>query len=215
MTVRTLTSTFACLCLVVALGACSTSAGSSGEPNDDATTRTEPGSEDDATTTDGGAGGGGAGGDGEDPDTDVYVEALVTGMSAGDPGEDLVLTVEEARCVAPVWIDTLGTDALSGLDPQELADPDDLDLAGIVDIDEDQAGTMIGAYADCDVDISEKFASYLTLDLPADQAACVSEALAEEDLTDLLELALVDEDEAEARFTATLEPVSEACGVEE
>lgn len=203
---RKLLTLLAGLALLTGTAACSTSAGSSGEGKDDATTRTDP-PEADGTTTAPPEGGG-------SPDTGAYVEALVTGMSAGDPGEDLVLTVEEARCVAPVWIDTLGADALAGIDPQELADPDDLDLAGIVDIDEQQAAAMIDAYAGCDVDISEKFASYLALDLPADQAACVSDALAEEDLTGLLELALVDEDEAEAQFTATLQPVSEACGVE-
>lgn len=207
-----------CLFLVAALASCGTSAGSDDEgasgsttaaPGDDEATTTE--ADDDTTTTEGGddtttteAGG--------DADAQPYVDALVTSMSTGDPTENLVITADEAGCVAPVWIDTIGLDALADVDPEDLADPA-LDLEGIVDVDEEQAATMIAAYGDCGVDIEQEFIDYITSDLTEDQQGCVADALADVDLTDLLEGALVDSDAAEAEYRDQLQGPFTTCGV--
>ena len=189
---RKLISGLFAVLLIATLAACSSS-GSDDAADEkdkttttaaDKTTTTESGTEK-STTTEGGS----------TPGDSNYTAALAKGLAGGDEADgDLVLSDDEAACVAESWIGTIGTDRLSGKDitPEDLEDPDftysDLELSA------SEGQEMIDAFGDCDVDIETKLLDSLSQDLDAEQKDCLEGELTPEIQNQLLVEALTQED---------------------
>lgn len=111
----------------------------------------------------------------------AYVDALAAALASGASG-GLPLDAEEARCLAPRWVDTLGEDRLvaGGVTPEELASGYGADTSQALDdiLDEAAAKAMVAAFAACQVDVEKVFIDALTAgrDLTAEQRACLAEA---------------------------------------
>lgn len=189
--------------LVLAVSAC----GASGSDDAASTTVAEETttSADEATTTT-------EGGPSEsDADADAYAEGLAVGLaSADEESGELVLSSDEAECVAPEWVDLIGVDTLTGADvvPEDLEDPDfqftDLGL------DPDTGGDMIDAFGDCDVDIISEFYETLSADLDDEQVDCLVDELGDEQARQFLIEALVQTD-LSAELNDELERIDSVC----
>jgi hypothetical protein len=177
-----LVSVLCAVLLAVAVAGCG-SAGSEGSP----TTTTAKGT----TTTADPAGTGS--GDGE-PSAEVsgitaeeYTAAFVSNLSSGeDDGTDLVVTEEQAECIAPKWVAVITVEKLheSGATVDALSDPgfDRTELQ----LDEDQGAELVAAFDPCGVDLAEKFAAALTQGLTEEQQACAVENIDRDDALDYL-----------------------------
>ncbi|QXC63378.1 hypothetical protein KSP35_11640 [Aquihabitans sp. G128] len=220
---RKLSATVGALLLVASLAACSGSGGSDGAsstttkaPAGEQATTTTAGSDDDGTTTT--ASGDDettttSGGSGESGDAASYAASLAKGLASGDAASDeLQVTDDEAACVAPKWIETIGVDALTsfGASPKDLEDPDfsfpDLKL------DDEQGLAMIDAFVDCDVDIYGQFADVLSEDLDATQQACLEGELDEASTRQYLASALT-KDEMSSDLIAKLQAIDATCNL--
>lgn len=190
--------------LVIALSACGASGG------DDAASTTTTAEEtttsvDEATTTTEDAPSEPAG------DADAYAEGLAVGLaSADEESGELVLTTDEAECVAPEWVDLIGVDTLAGADvaPEDLEDPDFQfsDLA----LDPETGGDMIDAFGDCDVDIISEFYETLSADLDDEQIDCLVDELGDDQARQFLIEALVQTD-LSAELNDELERIDSVC----
>lgn len=146
----------------------------------------------------------GACGDDDDGGVDVseeerpYVDALVASMRSGDEG-DMVLTQEQAECVAPQWIDTIGVDALqdAGIEPEDIGDDSGTDLDEL-GLSEDQANALFDAFDDCDVDIAGEIIESLGGDegLSDEDRECLTEAFDEELLRTIVVAGMVGGEDA-------------------
>jgi hypothetical protein len=155
------------LVLLVVLGLSVAACGSSGSDDaSDETTTTAAADDagddaaDETTTTQGGE----PGEDGEPGDDEVpepvdvseeeYVDALTTNLSSGSEDDgDLVLSDEEAACLAPQWVDAITVDLLQqqGVTVEDLSDPgfDGADLG----MELAQGEAMVAAFGACDIDV--------------------------------------------------------------
>lgn len=137
--------------------------------------------------------------DGSEPspagDEGDYADALVTGLASGelDAGQ-LVVTDDEARCIAPKWISIIGVDALvdAGVAPEDLED-NSFDFPAL-GLDTDQGGEMVDVFADCDVEVYDKLYQALSVDLDETQAKCLRKELDDDLARDFLVEALVNTD---------------------
>lgn len=146
-----------------------------------------------------------------DGDAAAYAEALATGLSSGDAEDgDLILSSDEAECVAPDWIDIIGVETLTDADvtPGDLEDPDyqfaDLGL------DTDTGGEMIDAFGTCDVDIIDEFYETLSAGLDDEQVACLTEELGDDQAREFLIEALVQID-LSVELSDELERIDSVC----
>lgn len=163
--------------LVFAASSCGTSDSSDGATSTTAagspSSSTAPSSTtsaDETTTAEGGSAPSG--------DADAYATSLAIGLENAEGAEgDLKLSADEAECVAPTWVDTIGADTLSGQDvtPTDLEDPNfSFDELGL---DLDQGYEMIDAFDGCDIDIYGEFLASIGSGLTPDQQSCLSEQL--------------------------------------
>jgi hypothetical protein len=111
-----------------------------------------------------------------------YVAAVTRTMTNNDPDE-LQLTTEQADCLAPKWIDTIGVDRLKeqGVAPDDIGDdPGDSDLSDLGLTDE-EGGELYDAFAACDVDIREEFIATLSAEseMSEEAASCIGDAFDE------------------------------------
>lgn len=219
------TRTLAVLLLVVSLGACSSNGSDEAasttttEAGSASSTTTEPDAEtttttDDTTTTTGSAETtttqGGAGGGSEDD----YNDALATGLSAEADDSELVVTPDQAECVAPLWVDIVTVDTLraENVAPADLEDPD-FSYTGL-GLSVDQGTEMIDGAVACDVDLYGQFRAFLAEDLDAAQAACLDDGLSDELLRSFLAESITVE-ELPADLEAELDGITAGCGIEE
>lgn len=213
---QSITRALAALLLALALGACSSNGGDDAAPTteaadptnttttdpDEVTTTTDP---DDGTTTEGGSGGASEAG---------YVEALAVGLAAPGDESEVVVTRDEADCIAPAWIDIVTVDVLVDAEvaPVDLEDPDfdytELGLSG------DQGTAMIDATKQCDVDLAGQFSDFLAQDLDDTQAACLEGELNTDLVDRFLAQSLVVED-LPADLRAEFDAIALECGIEQ
>jgi hypothetical protein len=177
-----LVSVLCAVLLAVTIAGC----GSSGSEGSSTTTKAE------GTTTTADPNGSGSG-EGE-PSAEVsgitaeeYTEAFVTNLSSGDDdGTDLVVTEEQAECVAPKWVAAITVEKLheAGATVEALSDPgfNRVELA----LDEDQGAELVAAFDPCGVDLAELFAAALTQGLTEEQQSCAVENIDREDALDYL-----------------------------
>jgi hypothetical protein len=212
------------LVLLVVLGLSVAACGSSGSDDaSDETTTTAAADDagddaaDETTTTQGGE----PGEDGEPGDDEVpepvdvseeeYVDALTTNLSSGSEDDgDLVLSDEEAACLAPQWVDAITVDLLQqqGVTVEDLSDPgfDGADLG----MELAQGEAMVAAFGACDIDVVALFTSALSMGLEPDQQACIGDNVDPALVEDLLAASFSTGD-SDAEFSAITDQLSTAC----
>ncbi|MCU1497536.1 MAG: hypothetical protein JWM47_1489 [Acidimicrobiales bacterium] len=199
---RKLTAALCVVLLIAGLAACSSNGAS------DSSTSTSDGPAEGTTATT-------EGGSGVDGEAAAFTTALSEGLAAGDPDDgDLEVSEDEAACIAPQWIGTIGVDALveGDVSPSDLEDPD-FSFPGL-GLGEDQGFDMIDAFVDCDVDIYEQFDDVVTEDLTDTQAACLRGEMDEDLARRFLAEAAID-DELSSGLEATLDAIDEKCKLSE
>lgn len=139
---------------------------------------------------------GGGGGD-VSAEARPYVDALVASMQSGGEGE-WSLTDEQAKCVAPRWINTIGVDTLkdAGVEPEDIGDDAGSDLDDL-NLTEDQGNRLYDAFGECDVDIAAAFTASLGDDdsLSEEDRECVAEAFDDDVLRRIMVTAITKGDE--------------------
>lgn len=184
---------------LVAVG-CGSSGGSDGG---DDTTTTEAA----RTTTTAGS----DGPSGTAPTAEEYTAAFVENLSNGTKEDgDLVLTEEQATCVAPRFVDAITVEVLQ---EQEVT-VDDVAKPGFdgsgLGLSEEQGEQLVDAFEPCDVDIVALFAESLTMGLTAEQQDCAKENV-DPDLTRALLVKTFSSGQSDQEFEAVLSALDEAC----
>lgn len=135
-----------------------------------------------------GCGGDDGGGSDVSDKAQPYVDALTTNLQSNEPDE-LALDSDQADCVAPQWVDIAGVERLEEADiaPADLESDADTELAAL-SLDEDEAGQMVDALGDCDIDLRQEILSTLDEDasLTEPQRDCLRDALDDQLLRDIL-----------------------------
>jgi hypothetical protein len=128
-----------------------------------------------------------------------YVDAMVEGMVSSDDDEDLQLDQEQADCLAPRWVETIGVERLqdAGLEPDDFADDGDPDLSSL-GLSEDEGGELYDAFGACDIDLKAEFIRSFTADqdLSEEDAECLGDAFSDDFLRRIMITTLVEGDEA-------------------
>ncbi|WP_421121121.1 hypothetical protein ACE2AJ_07585 [Aquihabitans daechungensis] len=190
------------LTLAVVGAGCGSSGGS--DPGGDATTTT---AEVGTTTTE--ASGEDAGG----ATAEEYTAAYVVNLSSGKKDEgNLVLTEEEAACVAPRFVDVITAEALreGEVTPADVEDPSF--EPSDVGLSVDQGTQLVDAFGACDVDIIALFVESFTLGMTPEQQACAAENV-DPDLTKALLVKSLSTEEADAEFEAVLDDLDADCNL--
>ena len=142
-----------------------------------------------------------------------YTSNLAAGFTNGKNADgDLVLTKDEATCVAPKWIDaiTVATLKAKKVDPQALKDNSysyaDLGLA------QSQGTKMIAAFDTCGADIYSLFLTAISVGLTPDKAACVKANIDQATARSLLVASLIGADSGGTNpLQAKLQAVDTTC----
>lgn len=209
---RTLTRSAVALLLIAGLGACS-SGGSDDDADRTTTTAEAEGATSDpveeTTTTEADEGTTTTSDDEAEGSEADYVEAIATSLGTSDES-GLVVTPEEADCVAPEWVDVIGVDTFvdAGVAPADVAEdtftPDELGL------DVDQGLELIDAFEGCDVDVYAQYFDVLSEGLDDTQKACLEGEFDQELSRQFLAEALT-QPEPSAELEATLDDIDQTC----
>ena len=192
--------------------------------DDDDTTATTTEATTPATTADSTAGtatsGSTAGGvSAADATEEDYLAALQRSLTTG-AATQLSITPDEADCVAPKWLDTIGVDRIkeNDISPDMIGDDIDDDGSALSDLglSTDEGEALYDSFGDCDVDVREQFLTLMTTSLNEEATACVEDAIDEDLLKELMVTSLTQGDEAlnantelEEKFTSALAPCEE------
>jgi len=183
------------------VGAGCGSSGGSDSAGDDATTTTGA----KTTTTEGTT---------EDPGdvtADGYTSAFIINLSGGSKEDgNLVISEEEATCVAPRFVDAITVKTLQDNDVTT-ADIEDPGFDGsALGLSEEQGEQLVDAFGACDVDITALFAESFTAGMTAEQQSCVAENV-DADLTKALLVKTFSTGESDAEFEAVIADLTEKC----
>jgi hypothetical protein len=130
-----------------------------------------------------------------------YVDAMIAGMVSSDDDEDddLQLEQDQAECLAPRWVETIGVDRLqdAGLEPDDFATDSDPDLSAL-DLSDEEGGELYDAFGTCDIDLKAEFIRSLTTEqnLSEEDADCLSDAFSDDFLRRIMVISLVEGDDA-------------------
>lgn len=151
---------------------------------------------------------------GEGGDEQAYVDALAANLSGGEDDGQLVVSEQDAPCVAQGWVDIVGVDTLAGagVDPDELADPDSNFNTTDLELDVEQGRDMVEAAEDCGVDLLGQFRGFLTQGLAPDQVDCLNDELDDDFLGEVIAQALVN-DEPSADLEDEFERLDSVCSL--
>lgn len=134
-----------------------------------------------------------------------YVEALSTSLTEDD-GSDLILSQDQADCVAAKWVNVMTPERLeeNGFDPEKLADPDSASEFNTIGLSKDEAGTMVDGFGECDVDLRELILDGLTQDddLTEERQACFEDAVTDDAVKQFVVTSLTATDESDAADAA-------------
>jgi hypothetical protein len=139
-----------------------------------------------------------SGGTAGSADAQAYVDAMVESFDNADPDE-LQIDRDQAQCLAPKWVDTMGPDRLAaaGIQPEDFAAEGDVDLT-TVGMTEDDGNELYDAMGECDIDVKELFVDGFASDrdLSAEDRECFSNALDDDLLRRIMVTTLVKGEEA-------------------
>ena len=180
------------LALLIAGAALAFAAGC-GDDDDDGASNTE-GSSAGSPTTAGSASSGTAG----SADAQAYVDAMIESFDNADPDE-LQIDREQAQCLAPKWVDAIGTDRLAaaGVEPRDFAAEGDVDLSE-VGLSEDDGGAMYDAFGECDIDVKTIFVESFSAgrDVSEEDKNCLTDAMSDDLLRRIMVTTFVEGEEA-------------------
>jgi hypothetical protein len=151
-----------------------------------------------------------------DATEDDYLAAIERSLSAGPPGE-VRTTPEQAECMAPKWLGTVGVERLKEHDiaPSMIGDDNSDDGSALADLGltEAEGNALYDAFGDCGVDLRDEFVTSMTAELSAPAAACVGDAMTDDLLRRLMVASIVEGDgaldtneELAADFSSALAP---------
>lgn len=189
--------------LMGAVASCGASGGSDASEKTTTTDgKTATTEKDETTTTEKKKGGG---------DDGAYADAIATGLSGQSDGE-FVFNNSEAECVAPEWVDIIGTDTFESksVKPADLEDPDF--KFSSLGLDEGQASDMIDAIEGCDVDVVSELRDLIDADLDSDQKACAASELDDETIREVLEQSIYLDDPS-TELQDELDRIDAKCGL--
>jgi hypothetical protein len=145
-----------------------------------------------------------------------YIDSLVAGFTTGED-EDLQLTQEQAECVAPRWIDTIGVDRITeaGIAPEDIGADGNSELSEL-GLSEDEGNELYQAFGTCGVDLEQAFVDGIAMsgDLPPDVAACLEEQFDDDTLQRIMVITITKGEDALAEdqeLTDSLLAVFAAC----
>jgi hypothetical protein len=140
-----------------------------------------------------------AGGADVSEEAQPYVDAMVEGMATADEEGDLQLDSEQAECLAPRWVETIGVERLqeAGIEPDDFASDADPDLSAM-DLSEDEGNELYDAFGACDIDLKSEFIASLAADqnLSDEDAECLRDAFSDDFLRRIMVTSLIEGDEA-------------------
>ena len=121
-------------------------------------------------------------------EAEPYIESLVAGFTTGED-EDLQLTQEQAECVAPRWIETIGVERITeaGIAPEDIGADGNSELSEL-GLSEDEGNELYEAFGTCGVDLQQAFVDGIAAsgDLPEDVAACLDEHFDDDTLQQIM-----------------------------
>jgi hypothetical protein len=127
-----------------------------------------------------------------------YVDAMIESFDNSDP-EELQIDREQAQCLAPRWVETIGPDRLAeaGIEPEDFSSDDDLDLSTI-GLSEEDGNAMYDAFEACGIDVKNVFVQSMATDeeLSAEDVECLEGAIDDDLLRRILVTTFVEGDEA-------------------
>lgn len=130
-----------------------------------------------------------------------YAEALSKSLTVDD-GSDLILDQSQADCIAAKWVNTITPQRLkeNGFEPEKLADPDSGTELSTIGLSDDEAGTMVDGFGECDVDLRERILTGLTEDesVTDEQRACFEDAVTDDVVKQFLVTGLTATEESDA-----------------
>ena len=145
-----------------------------------------------------------------------YLAAIERSLSSGD---GLSTTPEQAECMAPKWLDTIGVDRLKdrGVAPSEIGDDVNDDGSALSDLGltDDEGTALYDAFGECDVDIRAQFVEFATDGQPPEIVECIDDALTPDLLRRVMIASIVQQapdDELQADFEAAIGPCDELSG---
>jgi hypothetical protein len=127
-----------------------------------------------------------------------YVDAMIESFDNSDPDE-LQIDREQAQCLAPRWVETIGPDRLAeaGIEPEDFSSDEDVELS-TAGLSEDDGNEMYDAFDACGVDVSNVFVQSIATDedLSAEDTECLEGALDDDFLRRVLVTTFVEGEDA-------------------
>jgi hypothetical protein len=173
-----------------------------GDDDDDAaggtTAGTTAGTSSGTTGTSSGTTGPRSGGTAGGADAQAYVDAMIESFDNSDPDE-LQIDREQAQCLAPQWVETIGVDRLAaaGIEPQDFAAEGEVDLT-TVGLTEDDGNAMYDAFGECDIDVKMLFVESFSADRGVSEKDqdCLADAMSDDLLRRIMVTTFVEGEEA-------------------
>jgi hypothetical protein len=131
-------------------------------------------------------------------DAQAYVDAMIESFDNADPDE-LQINREQAQCLAPRWVETIGTDRLAaaGIEPQDFGKEGNVDLT-TVGLTEDDGNAMYDAFGGCDIDVKALFVESFSADrdVSEEDQVCLADAMSDDLLRRIMVTTFVEGEEA-------------------
>jgi hypothetical protein len=105
-----------------------------------------------------------------------YVDALKKSMTASDEEGDLTLTNQQADCVAPKWINSIGVAKLKakGVKPEDIGANGSGDLTDL-QLSQDQGNQLYDAFGQCNVQIKSVFIKSMNPSMTSTDEKCLND----------------------------------------
>jgi len=127
-----------------------------------------------------------------------YVDAMAASFQEGEEG-GLVMSEEQAECIAPRWMDTIGLERLqeAGVEPADIGDDEDDELTSL-GLSEEEGGELYDAFGECDVDVQGLFIDSLAedSDLSEEDRDCLAQNFDDDLLRRVMVASLTEGEEA-------------------
>ena len=127
-----------------------------------------------------------------------YVDAMIESFDNSDPDE-LEIDREQAQCLAPRWVETIGPDRLAeaGIEPEDFSSEGDVDLS-TADLSEDDGNEMYDAFEACGIDVKNLFVQSMANDeeLSTEDVECLEGAIDDDLMRRILVTTFVEGEDA-------------------
>ena len=128
-----------------------------------------------------------------------YVKALADNLARAE-NDDLPMSREQADCLAPRWVDTIGVDRFeaAGVTPEDIKNDDKTADFEEFTLSESEAEVMYDAFGQCDVNLREMMIESMAGDSETPEAVrkCMEGVLTEEAIKTLMIMGLTEGDDA-------------------